>query len=194
MKYEIVELPKNKWKHTPIYIKYTTNEYYDLEINESKELFDIKMEKKRFLSLVTHSPEEYDYPDRLYQDFWEEAKAYGIVIDNNGKEELLACVEVWPEEWSNRLRITILWVDDYIQSQGVGTMLMNYVKEIARLQNRRAIILETQSCNVKAIDFYRKQGFELIGFDKCCYTNNDIERCEFRLEFGYFLNRNPDRR
>lgn len=34
--------------------------------------------KKRFDSPVTHTPEEYDYPDRLYQDDWEKAEAYGI--------------------------------------------------------------------------------------------------------------------
>ena len=46
--------------------------------------------------------------------------------------------------------------------------------EVAVSQKRRAIILETQSCNTNAIGFYLHQGFELIGFDTCCYTNNDI--------------------
>ena len=31
MKYEIIPLPKEKWKKTPILMKYTTEEYYDLE-------------------------------------------------------------------------------------------------------------------------------------------------------------------
>lgn len=64
---------------------------------------------------------------------------------------------------------------------------MNVVKEHARLARNRAIILETQSCNVAAIDFYRSCGFSLIGFDSCCYKNNDISRKEVRFEMGYFL-------
>ena len=49
------------------------------------------------------------------------------------------------------------------------------------------IHLETQSCNTNAIGFYLHQGFELIGFDKCCYTNKDIERREVRINLGYFF-------
>ena len=66
-------------------------------------------------------------------------------------------------------------------------------KEQAKRQGRRAIILETQSCNVGAIAFYRSQGFELIGYDACCYTNIDVERHEIRFDFGYFLHRQDGR-
>ena len=34
-------------------------------------------------------------------------------------------------------------------------------------------------------------GFKLIGFDSCCYANNDIERGEVRLEFGRLYNKPP---
>ena len=70
---------------------------------------------------------------------------------------------------------------------------MNLAKEQAKLQRRRAIILETQSCNVRAIAFYRSQGFELIGFDSCCYTNIDVDRHEVRLDFGFYLHQNEGR-
>ena len=66
-------------------------------------------------------------------------------------------------------------------------------KEVAVRQNRRAVILETQSCNTNAIGFYLHEGFELIGFDTCCYTNNDIARREVRLDLGYFLHRDGRR-
>lgn len=49
--------------------------------------------------------------------------------------------------------------------------------------------LETQSCNVRAIAFYRSQGFVLIGFDACCYANNDAARHEVRFNFGFYLNK-----
>lgn len=190
MNYEIIPLPKDKWKGTPILLKYTTNEYYDLETIENDDCFEVKMIKKKFNNPVTHSPEEYDFPDSLYQDHWEKAEAFGIVGENN---ELLACIEICPEEWSNRLMVTELWVKDELQRKGIGTALMNLAKEQAKIQKRRAIILETQSCNVRAIDFYRKQGFQLIGYDSCCYTNIDIEKHEIRFDFGFFLHKKPGR-
>ena len=136
---------------------------------------------------VTHTPEEYDFPDRLYQDHWEKAEAFGIVGEENGEKKLLACVEICPEEWSNRLMVTELWVTDELKRQGIGRRLMDLAKEKAREQNRRALILETQSCNVRAIAFYLSQGLQLIGFDSCCYTNRDVERHEIRFDMGILL-------
>ena len=187
MEYDIIPLPKEKWKGTVIPLKYTTEEYFDLETSFESDAFKVQMVKKRFESPVTHTPEEYDFPDRLYQDHWENAEAYGIVSENG---ELMACIEICPEEWSNRLMVTELWVADPLQRRGIGRSLMEIAKEKAQQQGRRAIILETQSCNVRAIAFYRSQGFELIGYDSCCYTNADIERREIRFNFSYFMYKN----
>ena len=193
MNLEIVQLTKEKWKGVPILLKYTTKEYYDLEVSMDEQGFHVQMIKKRFDVPVTHTPEEYDFPDRLYQDHWAGAKAWGIICEKDGEEELLACIESCPEEWSNRLMVTELWVTEEIRRQGVGRRLMDVVKEQAKAEGRRAIILETQSCNVDAIAFYLSQGFELIGFDSCCYTNRDPERREVRFDMGFFMDRREGR-
>ena len=151
---EIVPLPQEKWKGTDVPIRYTTDAYFDLELTESESAFSARMVKKQFETPVTHTPEEYDFPDKLYQDYWEKAEAYGIVGADGA---LLACIELCPEEWSNRLLVTELWVADQLHRKGIGTRLMNLAKEKAKEQGRRAIILETQSCNVRAIAFYRSQ-------------------------------------
>ena len=90
--------------------------------------------------------------------------------------------------------VTELWVSDALRGKGIGKRLMDKAKEVALHQQRRAIILETQSCNTNAIGFYLHQGFELIGFDTCCYTNNDIGRREVRINLGYFFHREGSRR
>lgn len=46
------------------------------------------------------------------------------------------------------------------------------------------VVLETQTCNENAIAFYRKNGFDIIGFDLYAYTNTDPERHEVRIEMG----------
>jgi predicted N-acetyltransferase YhbS len=187
MNNKIVSLPREKWKGYPIPIGYTTNEYYDVEIDKT-DGFTISIKKKPFAAPVNHSQEEHDYPDKLYAPYWEKAYAWGVVEG----DKLLAAIETCPEEWSNRLRITELWVDETLRRQGVGKALIDIAKEQARLERRRAIILETQSCNVNAIGFYLSQGFTLIGFDSCCYANNDLERKEVRLELGILRNK-PER-
>ena len=185
MNNEIVPLPKQKWKGTLVPIRYTTDSYFDLELTETDDSIQARMVKKQFAAPVTHTPEEYNFPDKLYQDYWEQAEAYGILSEETG--ELIACIELCPEEWSNRLMVTELWVADRFHRMGLGTRLMNLAKEKAKEQGRRAIILETQSCNVRAIAFYRSQGFRLIGFDTCCYANNDVARHEVRFNFGYMM-------
>ena len=190
--YEIVALPKEQWKGTPIPMATQSDSYYDFEISPlDHDGCTISIVRKPAEQDIVHTPEEYDFPDGLYQDHWEKAEAYGVVGSGG---EMLACIEVCPEEWSNRLMVTELWVSEGLRRKGVGKRLMDKAKEIAVNQKRRAVILETQSCNTKAIAFYLSQGFELIGFDTCCYTNNDIGRREVRINLGYFFHREGRRR
>ena len=189
---EIILLPKEQWKGTRIPLTTRTNTYYDFDISPlDNDGCKIELVKKTFDKEVVHTQEENDFPDGLYQDYWENAEAYGVVGDNG---ELLACIQVSPEEWSNRLMVTELWITEELRGHGLGKRLMDKAKEIAVAQGRRAIILETQSCNTNAIGFYLHQGFELIGFDTCCYTNNDIGRQEVRINLGYFFHRDATRK
>ena len=116
MEYEIIPLLKEEWKGVPILMRYTTEEYYDLETRTGSDGFQVQMVKKRFETPVTHTPQEYDFPDSLYQDHWEKAEAFGIVSEKDDKKELLACIEICPEEWSNRLMVTELWLADELRT------------------------------------------------------------------------------
>lgn len=186
--YNIVPLPKKDWAGTIIPMRYTTEEFYDVVVQEREQGYTVELEKKPFANPVSHYPEEYDFPDSLYQEHWEKACAWGVLSE---KGEMLACIETCPEEWSNRLRVTELWVHEDYRRKGIAHALMAVAKEQARLERRRAIILETQSCNVGAIDFYRQEGFALIGLDTCCYNNRDLERKEVRIELGILCNKPP---
>ncbi len=69
------------------------------------------------------------------------------------------------------------------RGSSVGTVLLDAIQEAAA-SGARMIVLETQSCNENAIAFYRKNVFEIIGFDLYAYSNDDPERHEVRLEMG----------
>jgi ribosomal protein S18 acetylase RimI-like enzyme len=61
---------------------------------------------------------------------------------------------------------------------------MNHAVKLGKEKGARMLVLETQSCDVPAIGFYLRFGFELIGFDAAAYSNEDIAKKEVRLEFG----------
>lgn len=181
--FDITPLPIEKWKGHPIPIGYTTHSYYDVHITQDNGGFSVTMRLCPLDEPITHTPEEYDFPDSLYQDHYPGAQAFGIFDGDS----MIAAMELWHEEWSNRMRLTELWVDSRYQKRGLGHLLMEKAKSIAFEKKCRALMLETQSCNVNAIGFYLHEGFSLIGFDACCYSNRDLLRKEVRLEMGVFF-------
>lgn len=186
--YVIQELDKESWKGTSLPVSYVSDEYYDIRVQKTADGFQIPICKKRLERPFVHVPEDGDYPDRLFEDWWEKARAFGIVEEGR----LLAAIEICPEEWSNRLLITELLVGEAIRGQGYGRKLIELAKRIAVENHYRVLMLETQSSNVNAVDFYLHEGFTLIGFDSCCYTNRDIERKEVRFNMGWFPQRQSE--
>ena len=184
MQEDIVLLEKERWKgHILPMPDYTAAEHYAVSVRRTREGFEVELSLRPHSEPRVFTPAEYDWPDRLYADHFEGAAAYGIVRG----EELVAAVEICPEEWNNRLRVTELWVKEGERGRGLGKKLLAFAKEEGRRQKRRALVLETQSCNTRAIAFYLREGLSLIGLDLCSYSNEDVSRGEVRLELGLFL-------
>ena len=114
--YPITRLDKEKWKGHILPIEYTTQEYYDVSKTVSSDGFLIDIKRKKFDVPVRHFPEEYDFPDKLYQDHWQGAEAFGVVEGGH----LIAAIELYRESWAKRLRVTELWVDENYRRQGIG--------------------------------------------------------------------------
>lgn len=178
----IIPLEREKWQDYVLPFHYVSNSFYDVEIVRTDNNFQVSFVKKPFDIPFEYKPEK-DY-DKLFQSHWDDVKAWGIAEN----ERLIAVVETAVEEWSNRLRVTELWIDDACRRQGIGTALMNIVMKRARDEKRRAIMLETQSRNENALAFYLEYGFTLIGFNACEYQNDDLQRKEVRMEMGILLN------
>lgn len=181
--YKIEKLDKEKWKGYILPINYSEDYYYDIKINTMENGFNIPIVLKKLDKTYTHNSKDYDYPDSLFQDYFDDVEVLGIVDNGN----LLAAIETSVETWSNRMVVNELFVHESIRKQGYGKKLMDLAKKRAKENHNRVLMLETQSSNVNAIGFYLSQGFTLIGFDSCCYKNDDIKRKEVRFNFGYFL-------
>ena len=154
--------------------RYKTNGYYD--IFASGNGFQIK-----YVAFETTVEKSFD--DAFFGECeWLEAPvAFGAFEG----EEMIGYIEGSPETWNNRFRISNICVfDTSARGSGVGTALMKTMQRVAEAHGARMMILETQSCNENAIAFYRKNGFDIVGFDLYAYTNNDPERHDVRIEMG----------
>ncbi len=104
----------------------------------------------------------------------EEPRVFAAVLD----DEQVGWVELGYDRWNNRMRVWEFLVQEEFRRKGIGTMLMKHAVKVAKEKGARMLVLETQSCDVPAIDFYLEFGFELIGFDVAAYSNEDIKRKE----------------
>lgn len=169
---EIRRLEKEAYAGKSFTARYQTNGYYDIFADESGF-------RLRYVPFET--PVERSFDDVFFGSWLEEPIAFGAFEG----EKLLGYIEGSPESWNNRFRISNICIfDSAKRSSGIGTGLMNVLQKAAASTGARMIVLETQSCNEAAIAFYRKNGFEIIGFDLYAYTNSDPERHEVRIEMG----------
>ena len=107
---------------------------------------------------------------------------YFVVYNDNDEE--IAYLVVAKQEWNNILRVWDIGIDPQFQRQGIGKQLIQYAEKRAKEWKCRAVVLECQSSNYPAIQFYLSCGFSLSGFDLINYTNDDVKRHEIRLEMS----------
>ena len=176
----IKELDYNKYKGQKYQAEILSDRYLSIERmagSDDDEGFEIKW-------VMSEEPLRMSITEDLLQDWLNEPVAYGAFEG----EELLGMVEGFLEKWNNRFRIANICVFDQANRRtGIGTKLMETILKDAVKSGARMVILETQTFNYKAISFYKKHGFEIIGFDRYCYSNRGPQEHNMRLEMGKML-------
>lgn len=169
---EIKKLNKEKYAGKRFTVKYKSSGYYDIK----KEDAGFKIEY-----ILLKKPIEKSFDDIFLSEWLDEPIAYGIFEE----DILVGYVEGSLEKWNNRFRISNICIfDSSYRNKGIGSILLDIILKEAKKSSARMVVLETQSCNDKAISFYRKNGFEIIGFDLYAYSNDDIKKHEIRIEMG----------
>lgn len=169
---EIKQLDRREYAGKKFTARYKTNGYYDIRPVEN----GFKIEYTAF-----GTPLEKSFDDVFFGEWLENPIAFGS-FEN---DRLTGFVEGSVESWNNRFRISNICVfDDENRRGGVGAMLLERILQTAKSLGARMAVLETQSCNEHAIEFYKKHGFGIIGFDLYSYSNADPERREVRIEMG----------
>jgi len=181
---KIVELEKENWKDFKLHFRWCSKTYYAVTVRSSEDSWIIELKRHKSDRLISK-----DYYEPLWQQWMDDesngtSQIFGVEIDG----QIIAWMTVAKESWNNRLRIHELLVLEEYRGKGVGKMLIEKAKQTARELNCRAVVLETQTNN-SAIEFYKKQGFELNGLDLTAYSNDDIAKSEVRIDMIYKIER-----
>lgn len=171
----IKRLNKNDYAGKEFKVCYQTNGYYDIVPDK----LGFKIQYVPFETCVSRS-----FTDEFFGEWLDNPTAYGAFED----EKLIGFVEGAIEQWNNRFRISNICIfEQTTRNSGIGTALMQTILAEAIKTNARMVVLETQSCNENAIRFYKKMGFDIIGFDLYSYSNKDPQKHEIRIEIGMKL-------
>ena len=163
-------LPREQYQDYSLKFRYTTDRYYRVCADE----MGFRLELRSF-----PAPVKKAFDSELFASFLEDPVALGAFDGEN----LVGVVEGSMEDWHQVFRISNVLVQESYRRSGTGSALMQRMIHHARaIPECRGVILETQSCNYPAICFYRKHGFLLNRIDIREYSNEDIQRCEVRLD------------
>lgn len=177
----IVELNKEDWRDFKLHFRWASDKFYRVNIRETKDGWTIELRAER-----GDRPIVKDYQEPLWEQ-WMDEESDGDVqifaVEVEGK--FVGWMTLGMESWNSRLRIHELLVLEEHRRKGVGELLLDKAKQIAKEKGCRAIVLETQTNNFGAIEFYKKQGFKLNGCDMTAYRNDDAERNEVRIDMVY---------
>lgn len=176
----ITEL-SSAYNTTQIVFDYVTKGHYRAILCPGEDSFGVEFVYEEFDHEI-----EKTFIDILVPSYLDHPKSFAAKIN----DQIVGYVVVNHELYNNRIRIAQLLVLNGFRNLGVGKLLMNHAEEYAKKIGARALILETQSCNLIAISFYRGCGYQFVGCDTMCYSNQDIEKNEVRLELGKALSQN----
>jgi GNAT superfamily N-acetyltransferase len=177
-KVRIIELDKDDPSLPQLNYHYITSGYWDVSIVPETKSWKIEITFKPL-----EKPLEKTCTGTLFERHIEEPRAFAATLN----EEQIGWIELEYEKWNNRMRVWEFLVKEEFRRMGIGSLLMNLAVKVAKEKGARMLVLETQSCNVPAITFYHKQGFNLIGFDSAAYSNEDIKKREVKFEMGLLL-------
>jgi len=174
---EVELIDKKEFKGYVVNFSCKTSEYYDVVLGDEG-IFDLKLVRKSYDREI-----EKTFKSKLYDGYLEDSRAYRFIDEGR----LIGYTELDNEAWHNRMRISEILVLEEYRGEGYGTRVMDDIKELARREGFREIVLETETCNTNAIDFYLKNGFTVNSIDLSYHSNRDVEKKEDRIDMVYKL-------
>lgn len=175
---EICELDIAAYRGKALKVRYTTSYVYEAVVNQNAACFGVMFQRTALPKPLSCG---FEY---IWGSEWlTKPELYGECVDG----QIVGLLEICMEDWSQRLRISNLFVEPADRGRGCATRLLEHAIQVARQRGIRCVLLETQSCNDPAIQCYLRSGFVFLGCDLSVASNQDIQRKNVRIEMGYYL-------
>ncbi len=158
-----------------IRFSYSSDFFYQVEFRETAAGFSWELVRRA--APATIKKENKWRPFEAYVK-----KPRGYVATCEGKP--VAYAEYSFQEWNKLVKVWHFYVKEEERGKGIGRVMMNEIEKAAKQFQARGIILETQTINAGAIEFYGKMGFAPWGVNTAEYGNSDIEKQEVLLWMG----------
>ncbi len=173
----IVKVDRESLKDRVTVFSYDSDGHYRVDISEHEDGWTINLAKEKFHERY----HKRDERDKTVQPYKGDSEIYLAYVGDEEAGQL----QIEFQEFNKSVRVWDIDVWPKFKRYKIGTALINLCKDRAKELGARRIVLETQSSNLAAIEFYKSMGFKLIGLDASHYHNDDVERCEVRLEMAY---------
>ncbi|QTD43452.1 GNAT family N-acetyltransferase [Sporosarcina sp. Te-1] len=158
---------------------YTSEKYYEVDQEEIDKGWVFTLREECFDKPFVKSMEE-----NIFEEYKEGAEAYTAEV--NGTEAGIMMIQEM--DWNHTLLIHDLHVYPSFQKKRIGRKFIDMAKQRAVELGARSIVLETQTSNYPAIQFYLRNGFRVVGLNTISYSNEDVVKNEVRLEMAYIVN------
>jgi GNAT superfamily N-acetyltransferase len=176
---DIRELTLEQVRHLSLFpSRYKTTRILQLEQSGNDPTVTWRLQERELPYPLTRQLDEGDVTDllALYGPA-ERLRFLGAYVG-----EKLVGMALWHfEDWNRTIWLWDIRVEEHIQRRGVGTALLERLQQKAHTLQARGIMLETQTTNYSAVQFYLTQGFRLAGLNRYLYANNDLEQGEVAL-------------
>ena len=110
-----------------------------------------------------------------------EALEQGLSLGAYDGNDLIGIAIAEKRSWNRSLWVWEFHIEPEYQGKGIGTRMMQALAKKAKESDCRVMVCETQNSNAPAIDFYRKNGFEIEGIDLSYYSNTDMAEGEVAI-------------
>ncbi len=97
--------------------------------------------------------------------------AYYFIMENPEDSAFLGHVSLWID--SPMAQILNIYVIPEMQSQGLGSVLMDFVLEFLKQHEVSTLTLEVRQTNTSAQLYYKKYGFTKVAIRKQYYENGE---------------------
>ncbi|UNI16854.1 hypothetical protein JDV02_003250 [Purpureocillium takamizusanense] len=110
---------------------------------------------------------------------------------NKGRRRILGYAFAF-QDWNGMATLNTIALDASLRGKGQGKRLFDAVVQWASEEGIKGIRVESQSNNVPACRFYKKQGLSFGGYDEFVYRAIDEHKTETALYWYYMLDDGDD--